>query len=186
MAEISIEHGEVVFLHELPALLQRLDLTKQPKALRVLGRCVGARPRQHRVGLADRAAFPSHHKHQQPQGDEDEDMGETMGSLAGAQLLVDTALLASELAFAVDSLYQVIGELQPPPPGGQEGDPPVLRARVARCVDGMDVSLWEQAVRLRRGFLQRTAALAGEGEQGGSRPGTGAGGAVPMAVDGMN
>lgn len=186
MGDISIEHGEALFFHELPALLPRLQ---QPKAVRLLGRCVGARPQQHRVGLADRGVWQAQQQQQQ-QAPPDEDGG-GVGSLAGAQLLVDTTLVAAELAFAVDSLYQVIGELQPPQQGQQGGGPPVLRARVARCVDGMDVGLYEQAVRLRRNFLGRTGLLLGGGEKeeqgGGSRPASRTGGvAVPMAVDGMN
>jgi hypothetical protein len=31
---------------------------------------------------------------------------------------------------------------------------PVLRARVSRCVDGMDLSLYEKSVRIRRAFLE--------------------------------
>lgn len=195
MGDISIEHGEALFFHELPALLPRLQ---QPKAVRLLGRCVGARPQQHRVGFADRGVWQAQPQQpQQQQAPPDEDGGGGGGSLAGAQLLVDTTLVAAELAFAVDSLYQVIGELQPPQQGqqGQQGGgPPVLRARVARCVDGMDVGLYEQAVRLRRNFLGRAGLLLGGGEKGegeeqggGSRPASRTGGAaVPMAVDGMN
>lgn len=189
MAEIHIQHGEVVFLHELPALLAKASSTTstQPKSVRVMGRCVGVRPRERRVGLADRATGVW------GQGQQSDGEGEGEGeggkvSMQGAQLMLDTTLVPG-LAFALDSLYQVIGELQPP--SAEEPGPPVLRARVARCVDGMDVTLYEQAVRIRRSFLQKSGlALAlGEQEEEQGQKGDGDGGngdAAMMAVDGVN
>jgi len=64
----------------------------------------------------------------------------------------------------MDGLYQIIGELREEGEGGRGGEEVggggngrrlVLRARVARAVDGMDVSLYEQSVRLRRAFLEK-------------------------------
>lgn len=88
-------------------------------------------------------------------------------------MAVDIALIADQ-HFAMDGLYQIIGELREERERGREreerergrerggeevgggnGGRLVLRARVARAVDGMDVSLYEQSVRLRRAFLEK-------------------------------
>jgi len=182
MADISIEHGEIVFLHELHGIL-RSHLQQQPKAVRVLGRCLGVAPQQQRVALSDRGALAGWGQQpQQPPAAAGEQGGEAVleSTMQGAQVLVDTALIP-ELAFAVDSLYQVIGELHPP--AQEDGpqpqlQPPVLRARVARCVDGMDVALYEQAVRIRRSFLQKTGLSVGGGNEEEGAKATGM-----MAVD---
>jgi len=47
--------------------------------------------------------------------------------------------------FKINSLFQFIGEVD-----DQEGL--ILRARISRNVDGLDVSLYEQALSLRRKF----------------------------------
>lgn len=132
--EMSIQHGEIFFLHELGTLPppQSPQQQKQERSVRVVGRCVEVNTQQQRVVLQDRAA----------------------------SLSVDIALIADQ-HFAMDGLYQIIGELREgrerggEEVGGGNGRRLVLRARVARAVDGMDVSLYEQSVRLRRAFLEK-------------------------------
>ena len=136
----SIEHGETFFLPELPHLVTTMTKNKtnnQPQAIRsvrVVGRCVDVNAQQQRMTLA----------HQ------------------GAQVAVDITLVADQ-HFAMDGLYQIIGELmvaqqaQAGAVGEQEDF--VVRARVARAVDGMDMSLYEQSVRLRRAFLERNKGM---------------------------
>ncbi|XP_024538129.1 uncharacterized protein LOC112348939 [Selaginella moellendorffii] len=67
----------------------------------------------------------------------------------GASLAVDTTLLR-DIHLRPGSLYQFIGELLL-----QSGM--MLRARVARNVDGLDVKLYEKALRLRRIFQEQRA-----------------------------
>lgn len=64
------------------------------------------------------------------------------------RLTVDTRLLEA-IPLATHSLFQVIGELrrQEDQPGGY-----VLEARVARNVDGLDIGLYDEALRLKRQF----------------------------------
>ena len=134
--EMSIQHGEIFFLHELGSLPPPpppQQQQKQERSVRVVGRCVEVNTQQQRVVLQDRAA----------------------------SLCVDIALIADQ-HFVMDGLYQIIGELREERErgGGEEvgagnGRRLVLRARVARAVDGMDVSLYEQSVRLRRAFLEK-------------------------------
>jgi hypothetical protein len=54
-----------------------------------------------------------------------------------------------------NSLMQFIGEVDAHS-GGESGDGSgarvVLRARVSRCVDGLDVALYEEALAVRRQF----------------------------------
>jgi hypothetical protein len=128
--EMSIQPGEIFFLHELDSLQH-----KHERSVRVVGRCVEVTTQQQRVVLQDRAA----------------------------SLAVDIALIADQ-HFAMDGLYQIIGELREERGGGGGEEVGrgngrritiVLRARVARAVDGMDVSLYEQSVRLRRAFLEK-------------------------------
>jgi hypothetical protein len=129
--EMSIQHGEIFFLHELGSLpLPRQQ--KHERSVRVVGRCIKVNTQQRRIVLQDRAAT----------------------------LAVDIELI-SDQSFAMDGLYQVIGELREENEregeevGGGNGRRLLLRARVARAVDGMDVSLYEQSVRLRRAFLEK-------------------------------
>nr|GFB68790.1 CST complex subunit TEN1 [Tanacetum cinerariifolium] len=63
----------------------------------------------------------------------------------GATLAVDTKHLRINLR--VGSLYQFIGELSIQP--NNEG---ILKARVGRNVDGMDLNLYEQSLKLVRQF----------------------------------
>ncbi|PWA86932.1 hypothetical protein CTI12_AA135750 [Artemisia annua] len=63
----------------------------------------------------------------------------------GATLAVDTQHLRINLR--VGSLYQFIGELSIQP--NNEG---ILKARVGRNVDGMDLNLYEQSLKLVRQF----------------------------------
>lgn len=63
----------------------------------------------------------------------------------GATLKIDTQHLS--LNFRVGSIYQFIGELRIQP--DNEG---VLKARVGRNVDGMDLNLYHQSLQLLREF----------------------------------
>ncbi|XP_030459884.1 CST complex subunit TEN1 [Syzygium oleosum] len=65
---------------------------------------------------------------------------------AGASLKIDTQHLR-DLHFRVGSIYQFIGELQVQP-----DNEAVLRARVGRNVDGLDLNLYYQSLQLVRQF----------------------------------
>ncbi|KAJ6794346.1 uncharacterized protein M6B38_148730 [Iris pallida] len=64
----------------------------------------------------------------------------------GATLMIDTQNLR-DLGFRIGSIYQFIGELLIQP----ENDA-ILKARVGRNVDGIDLNLYHQSVLLRRQF----------------------------------
>ena len=75
-------------------------------------------------------------------------------------LLVDTALIGT-CKIVLGSLFQFIGELKDA--GGGMSDAPsapvlILKARVCRCVDGMDMTLFAAALEARRRFVDRIAA----------------------------
>lgn len=77
-------------------------------------------------------------------------------ALDGASILVDVANVPSPDPHRIDSLYQYIGEIDG---GGGDGGggAPRLRARVARCVDGLDLKLYARALRERNRFLGNNA-----------------------------
>lgn len=62
----------------------------------------------------------------------------------GARLQLDATLLGETLQLKEGSLYMIIGEVQSGPRG------PFLEARQARNVDGMDIELFDSALRLFR------------------------------------
>ncbi|KAI0510329.1 hypothetical protein KFK09_010930 [Dendrobium nobile] len=64
----------------------------------------------------------------------------------GATLLIDTQHLR-DINFRINSMYQFIGELLIPHDGQV-----VLKARIGRNVDGIDLNLYHQSIRLRRKF----------------------------------
>ena len=64
----------------------------------------------------------------------------------GATVRVKTANLEHALEFHLERLYSFIGEVERC--DGRHGT--VLHARVGRDVDGLDMSLWEAALRLDR------------------------------------
>ncbi|PKU73327.1 CST complex subunit TEN1 [Dendrobium catenatum] len=64
----------------------------------------------------------------------------------GATLLIDTQHLR-DINFRINSIYQFIGELLIPHDGQV-----VLKARIGRNVDGIDLNLYHQSIRLRRKF----------------------------------
>ncbi|KAM3576199.1 hypothetical protein VYU27_001907 [Nannochloropsis oceanica] len=128
--EMSIQHGEIFFLHELGSL-PLPPQEKYERSVRVVGRCIKINTQQRRIVLQDRAST----------------------------LTVDIELISDQY-FVMDGLYQVIGELREGSERegeevGGNGRRLLLRARVARAVDGMDISLYEQSVRLRRAFLEK-------------------------------
>ena len=77
-------------------------------------------------------------------------------ALDGASILVDVANVPSPDPHRIDSLYQYIGEIDGGG-GGGGGGAPCLRARVARCVDGLDLKLYARALRERNRFLGNNA-----------------------------
>lgn len=81
-------------------------------------------------------------------------------ALDGASILVDVANVPSPDPHRIDSLYQDIGEIDAAGGGGDGdggGGAPCLRARVARCVDGLDLKLYARALRERNRFLGNNA-----------------------------
>lgn len=66
-------------------------------------------------------------------------------------MCVDTSL-AEPLEGSVGSLFQVIGEVE----REDGGDTPIVRvrARVMRCVDGMDLLMYNRALRNQQKYFQ--------------------------------
>jgi CST complex subunit TEN1 len=66
------------------------------------------------------------------------------------QLKIDTSLL-DVFQHKMNALFQLIGEIEcdAKSSGGNEV---LLKSRVIRCVEGLDLDLWEQALELRRKF----------------------------------
>ena len=64
----------------------------------------------------------------------------------GCELIIDTSFV-EPMAFNRGSLYQFIGEVD-------INEKMVLRARIATCIDGMDMELFNQALDIRRKYLQ--------------------------------
>lgn len=75
-----------------------------------------------------------------------------------ASLWVDVSKVSGADAHRVGSTYQYIGEVDSSGVGAGPGRGPggevVLRARVARCVDGLDVGLYHLSLHERKLFLQ--------------------------------
>ena len=69
--------------------------------------------------------------------------------LDGASIAVDVANVPAPDPHKIGSLYQYIGEVDGRGPDGT----PCLRARVARCVDGLDLKLYGRALHERNKFL---------------------------------
>lgn len=67
----------------------------------------------------------------------------------GLELLIDTSLV-EPMAFNRGSLYHFIGEIQV----HQVHEKLTLRARIACCIDGMDMELFNHALDTRRNYLQ--------------------------------
>lgn len=64
----------------------------------------------------------------------------------GCELVIDTSLV-EPMAFNRGSLYQFIGEVN-------INEKMTLRARIAGCIDGMDMDLFNQVLDIRRKYLQ--------------------------------
>lgn len=64
----------------------------------------------------------------------------------GCEMLIDTSLV-EPMAFNRGSMYQFIGEIH-------ANEKLTLRARIACCIDGMDMELFNQALDIRRKYLQ--------------------------------
>jgi CST complex subunit TEN1 len=63
-----------------------------------------------------------------------------------AHITIDTSFL-DVFQHKINALFQFIGEIEKDDRLGV-----ILKARVIRCVEGLDVNLWEQALELRRKF----------------------------------
>lgn len=75
----------------------------------------------------------------------------------GARVVVDTSLLAvSQQPSRVGGLYSVMGEVEVDDATGAEALR--VRARIVRAVEGLDTSLWEQALAIRRQYDARVAS----------------------------
>ena len=76
-------------------------------------------------------------------------------TMADASLWVDLRRASCADPPRVGSLFQYIGELDAARGAGPDPDEPrpVLRARVARCVDGLDVGVYDIALRERNKWL---------------------------------
>lgn len=68
----------------------------------------------------------------------------------GIELIIDTSFV-EPTAFNRGSLYQFIGEVY-------VSENIILRARIATCIDGMDMNLFNQALDIRRKYLQEDIA----------------------------
>ena len=66
---------------------------------------------------------------------------------SGQELIICSNLI-EPVAFQIGHLYQFIGEMT-----DTGRDSLVLRARVAICVDGLDMNLFQQALDIRRKYL---------------------------------
>ena len=75
--------------------------------------------------------------------------------LHGFEIIVDTSMVADNV-FRNESFYQVFGELAHQRTGDSMDI--TLRARVAMNVDGIDVPLFERALRMRRKYEEDRGA----------------------------
>ena len=80
----------------------------------------------------------------------DASRSEVVLSEGAESLVVSISDLPLQMAFATGSLFTFIGPLE------ARGGRLVLRARVGRCVDGLDLKLFRQALTLRRQMLPDT------------------------------
>lgn len=71
-------------------------------------------------------------------------------AMEGVSLDVDTSLVPNGDPHRLGSMYQYIGELDV---SEGMGETPLLRARVARNVDGLDQETYKRALQVRRKFL---------------------------------
>jgi hypothetical protein len=135
---VLVPHGRILLLDEV--LAQSLAL--RGCSVRTLGQCAlpacqpsASTNNPHSVTAYDAASAVASLSHK------------------GCQLRVDVSL-APLTAYRVGSLMQVIGEVELRRRSGDAADAEsvVLLARIARCVDGLDLELYEQALRVRREF----------------------------------
>ena len=76
----------------------------------------------------------------------------------GCHVLVETSQLAvSQQPSRVGGVYSIMGEVDLVEPQRRE---PIVRARLARPIDGMDLTLWEQALHIRRQYEGRGLVLS--------------------------
>ena len=64
----------------------------------------------------------------------------------GCEIIIDTSLV-EPMAFNRGSMYQFIGEIN-------VDEKLTLQARIATCIDGMDMELFNQALEIRRKYLK--------------------------------
>ncbi|XP_032236127.2 CST complex subunit TEN1 [Nematostella vectensis] len=70
----------------------------------------------------------------------------------GTQELTINTALVEPLAFVRGSLYHFIGE------ANRAGNTTIIKARIAGCIDGMDMELFQQALKMRRQYLGKQMA----------------------------
>ena len=78
----------------------------------------------------------------------DPDASRGVIAMDGASLAVDVSLVPGADPHRVGSMYQYIGEVD------IRGADRTLKARVARCVDGLDIEVYKRALQVRRKFLR--------------------------------
>lgn len=124
MATIELSHYEPFFIEELSSLAGQED-----KTVKILGRVVISCDPETEDAIVI-----------SPKKDERK-----------FQLRVKTELLPLGVLQS-NSLYQFFGEIQP---SSEDDDGNVtLQAKIARCVDGIDVNLYYEAIKLQRQFFK--------------------------------
>ena len=73
------------------------------------------------------------------------------------QLKIDTSLL-DVFQHKLNALFQLIGEVEYDE--DSRVNEMILKSRVIRCVEGLDLDLWEQALELRRNFENEQLKLS--------------------------
>ncbi|KAI8818896.1 telomere-capping, CST complex subunit-domain-containing protein [Fimicolochytrium jonesii] len=122
-------HGEILTITEILVRTTAISSTPQPLSVRVLGTLI---------------AYDSNNSL-------------ALIEYGKARLVVDTALLGP-FRHRLRTLLQFIGDVECDwrPPNRVSFDPPnvgvVVRARIVRNVEGLDVRLYEQAMKLRLEF----------------------------------
>ena len=165
-----ISHGVIC---KLPELCQKAS-SMHNQSVRVLGRCarctcedVATLPRPRFCRFSSSRASGSHcpnatarrRRASYAHRLEEYDATNALARMThdGASLWVDVMAVPGADAPRLGSLYQIIGEMdscagnEEP---GRRAEGPVLRARVVRCVDGLDVGIYYQALKERNAFLR--------------------------------
>ena len=155
----AVQHGRILYVDEVLSQAAQLH----GAAVRVLGQCAP------RVSSAPRPACAHAPQLRRSLTTYDAASGVAVIVHHDCQLAVDTSLASPVVAYEAraetrfpffptltrcdaqpSALLQFIGELDSRDGAGETRARPVLRARVARRVDGLDLALYEQALAVRR------------------------------------